>query len=216
MLNTHSCYSLRYGVLQPDAVVDWSLTSGYERIALTDINNTSAALSFIRLVQQQGRVPVVGIDFRNGIDCCYVGIARNNEGFMELNGFLSRHLHDGTDLPTVAPDFANCYVIYPWKKAPAILRTHEYVGIEPHQLNRFRLHTPDNPEKYVALAPMSFLSKRHYNTHRLLRAIDCNTLLSKLPPEQQTRKDELFVSREMLKNRYDGFTELIVRAEQLL
>lgn len=35
----------------------------------------------------------MGIDFRNGIKQQYVGIARNNLGFRELNEHLSHHIH---------------------------------------------------------------------------------------------------------------------------
>ena len=47
--------------------MSWIETSGYDRVALTDINNTSALLGYIRLMQQKKQIPVVGIDFRNGI-----------------------------------------------------------------------------------------------------------------------------------------------------
>ena len=39
-----------------------------ETIALTDINNTSACLNFVRKSQEYGIRPIVGIDFRNGAD----------------------------------------------------------------------------------------------------------------------------------------------------
>lgn len=216
MLNVHSCFSLRYGVVTPENVVDWYLASGYDRIALTDINNTSAQLSYIRLVQQNGRIPVAGIDFRNGINCCYIGIAQNNEGFMELNLFLTSHLHNETDFPERAPELEHCYFIYPWEKAPEDLRRNEYVGIACHQINRFKTRLPDSPDRYVALASMSFLSRQQFNTHRLLRAIDCNTLLSKLPESQQARKDELFVHRQLLEQQFAEFPWLVRNAEALL
>lgn len=216
MLNIHSCYSMRYGLLQPQAIVDWAAGSGYQRIALTDINNTSAALSYIRLMQHAGLPAVVGIDFRNGITCRYIGIARNNHGFMELNRFLSTHLHTETPFPEHAPELKHCYVIYPWENAPAALRDNERIGIAPHQLNRFVMNSPENRERYVALAPMTFMSKQHFNTHRLLRAIDCNLLLSKLPAEAQTRPDEYYLGNNDLKLVYASCPWLVRQAEQLL
>ena len=216
MLNIHSCYSLRYGTVAPEQLVSWIETAGYNRVALTDINNTSALLGYIRLMQQQKLIPIVGIDFRNGINCCYVGIAKNNDGFMELNQFLSEHLHHGKEFPTQAPAFQNCYIIYPWGKNESQLKQNERIGITAHQLNKLQAHQPDNWANYVALQPMTFLDKRQFNTHRLLRAIDCNTLLSTLPPHEQTRSDELLLSKADFTSLFQQFPELIQNAEILL
>lgn len=216
MLNLHSCYSMRYGLLPPEQLVNWVDQAGYERVVLTDINNTSAALSFIRLTQQKGRVPVIGIDFRNGIDCCYVGIARSNEGFMALNRFLSEYLHSEQPFPKVAPELPDCFIVYPWEKAPEILRPYERVGVASHQLNRFSRRQSYQLSECIALEPMTFLTKQHFNTHRLLRAIDCNVLLSRLPANQQTRNDEYFVPKQQLEQRFEAFPELVTQAEQLL
>lgn len=216
MLNLHSCYSLRYGIVPPEQLVSWMETSGYERVVLTDINNTSALLSYIRLMQQQKQHPVVGVDFRNGIDCCYVGIAKNNKGLMELNQFLSEHLHQQTAFPASAPAFQHCYVIYPWEKKPAQLKPNERIGVAAHQLNRLQLQQHTDWGNYVVLQPMTFLNKRQFNTHRLLRAIDCNTLLSNLPPGQQTRPDELLINKQHFCGLFQQFPELIRNTEALL
>src|SRR3989344_6127004 len=216
MLNLHSCYSLRYGIVTPENLAGWIETSGYERVVLTDINNTSALLSYIRLLQQKQLHPVVGIDFRNGIDCCYVGIAKNNEGFMELNQFLSKHNHDQTPFPARAPLFQHCYVIYPWEKSPVQLYPNERIGIAAHQLNRLQVRQPADWTNYVALQPMTFTDKRQFNTHRLLRAIDCNTLLSTLAPQEQTRPDELLLSKQQFYAVFQSFPQLIRNAETLL
>ncbi len=203
-------------MVDPEELVQWGAGSGYERIALTDINNTSGILNFVRYSQENGRIPVVGVDFRNGIACCYVVLARNNEGFMEINTFLSKHTHEETPFPAKAPAFQNCVVIYPWGKEPEILESYEFIGVAAHQLNRFRMNPDKDGAKYLALAGMTFRSKRDFNTHRLLRAIDQNVLLSKLPPEEQTREDEVFLQRESLLERYEEFGELVLRAEKIL
>lgn len=216
MLNSHSCYSLRYGMVDPEELVKWGSDSGYERLALTDINNTSGILNFIRYSKENGRTPVVGVDFRNGISCCYVVLAKNNAGFHEINCFLSKHTHDETAFPATAPLLENCWVIYPWGKEPEQLQAHEFIGVAAHQLNRFRMHSSNDSGKYVALSPMTFRHKRDFNTHRLLRAIDCNVLLSKLPVEEQSREDEFFLTREALLDTYAEFEGLVLRSEELL
>ncbi|MNK21386.1 DNA polymerase III subunit alpha [compost metagenome] len=216
MLNNHSCYSLKYGMTDPEELVQWGADSGYERIALTDINNTSGVLNFVRYSKENGRIPVVGVDFRNGISCCYVVLAKNNDGFQEINEFLSKHTHEEKPFPDRAPVFEHCLVIYPWGKEPKEPEGNEFIGVTAHQLNRFRLNPLKASEKYVALSPMTFRSKRDFNTHRLLRAIDQNVLLSKLPVEEQSRSDALFLKRTDLSENYEEFGHLLIRSEELL
>lgn len=216
MLNLHSCYSLRYGVLSPSDLAEWIALSGYSRVALTDINNTSAVLGYIRLMQQKNLPAIVGIDFRNDNHCCFVAIARTHEGYMAINRLLSTHTHSDTPFPARAPEMPDCYIIYPWENAPKQLHANEFIGIAPHELNRYALKAASLGDHTVALAPMTFQHKRHFNTHRLLRAIEYNTLLSKLTPAQQARPDELLVTRDQLLQQYAAFPELIKRSEELL
>src|ERR1700733_11345374 len=93
LLNCHTMYSFCYGTLSIDVMLREFKRNGYDSFVLTDINNTSACLETIRQANLIGLKPVVGIDFRNSVDQKYVGIARNNEGFKELNEHLSEHLH---------------------------------------------------------------------------------------------------------------------------
>lgn len=216
MLNCHSSYSLKYGMVDPEELVHWGTAAGYQYLALTDINNTSAILNFVRYSKENNRIPIVGVDFRNGISCCYVVLAENNEGLLEINRFLSKHTHEETPFPAKAPFFEHCIVIYPWGKEPANLEDYEFIGVAAHQLNRFRMNPLRESIDYVALAPMTFRSKRDFNTHRLLRAIDQNVLLSKLPATEQSREDERFQSKSDLLASYEEFGMLVHRTEELL
>ena len=51
-LNCHTFYSLKYGTLSPQQLVSEALDKGAEALALTDINNTSAAFEFYRECQK--------------------------------------------------------------------------------------------------------------------------------------------------------------------
>jgi DNA polymerase-3 subunit alpha len=50
-INAHSYYSLRYGIVSPEELIDIYLDFGLNYCLLTDINNTSACLDFIRMAQ---------------------------------------------------------------------------------------------------------------------------------------------------------------------
>ena len=217
-LNTHSAYSYKYGTMSPEVLLQECQKRGIHRVALTDINSTSGCLSFVRLSAQYGIKPVLGIDFRNGARQQFVGIAMNNQGFYELNSFLSPLLHEGLLVPECAPTFDNVFVIYPWrsfKNKP--LRHNEFVGVRPQDLTRLRFSGWEKQQdKLVALPTISFRHKRDFNAHRLLRAIDNNTLLSKLTLSDQGEATDLLASAEDLMRWYKDFPALLYNAERIL
>ncbi len=76
---------------------------GVTRLVLTDINNTSGIQDFFRLAPEYGIQPVAGIDFRNGSEQKFIGIARNMSGFREINDLLSKHLRHNIPFEDSAP-----------------------------------------------------------------------------------------------------------------
>ena len=92
MLNVHSYFSFKYGLLSIDKLMDWAVENGLKALALTDINSTSGSLEFVRQAQKKGVRPILGIDFRNGARQQFLAIARNNTGFQSMNAFLSTPL----------------------------------------------------------------------------------------------------------------------------
>jgi len=187
-------------------------------MVLTDVNSTSACLDFIRLCPKQGIKPVVGIDFRKGAKQQFIGIAKNNQGFRELNECLSYYLHTETPIPSRAPEFENAFVIYPFDKTPfQMLEKNEFVGIRPSDLNRFRFSQWSSaPNKLVILQPVTFRNRRDFNAHRLLRAIDNNTLLSKLDPFEEAQPDEIMRTDAELEDLFKDYPTLIKNTKTIL
>lgn len=203
LLNCHSYYSLRYGTFSEEALVDLAIEQGYSSVGLTDINTTSGVLSFLRYAQHKQIKGIVGIDFRNGTSCQFVGIAPNEDAYFELNSFLAKHLHEGKAFEAKAPAFEHAIVIYPFESALKTsghsLRVNEYIGVSLRELRKLSLNKLiKTPDKLILLQPVSFRSKRDFNTHRLLRAIDNNTLLSKLSSEEQADPADQMPSRSVL------------------
>ncbi|MGB0177679.1 MAG: PHP domain-containing protein, partial [Owenweeksia sp.] len=218
-LNCHSFYSFRYGTLKPEQLVEWAVQHNIPRLTLTDINCTAGCLEFIRLADAKEVQPVVGVDFRNGIDPCFVALARNNEGFREINTHLSLHLENNVPFPPEAPElFQNVYVIYPITKAPErSLRDNEYIGVRSSQLIKLQFSRWRNQlSKVVILQPSTFFQKKDYNAHRLLRAIDQNTLLSKLPDSEQTSPHDRFYSPGALERAFADFPRIIQNSNRIL
>ena len=96
LLNCHSYYSFKYGALSVEEVLNEVSTGGHSVVALTDINNTAVSLDFVRqaMALEHKIRPVVGVDIRNGVQQQYVVIAKNSDGFREINDFLNPYLHN--------------------------------------------------------------------------------------------------------------------------
>ncbi|MBT8210998.1 MAG: PHP domain-containing protein [Eudoraea sp.] len=220
-LNCHTYYSLRYGTFSEIELLQLARENQVTRLALTDINNTSAGLNFVRKAPEYGVSPVLGIDFRNGVVPCFVGLARNNEGYQELNAFLSEHLHEEKPIPPRAPRFSNACVIYSFEEVQRQnldhFLPHEYIGVSLKDLRRLPFSRyGDYRKKLVLLQPVSFRNKRDFNAHRLLRAIDNNVLLSKLLPEEQGSPDEKMYPVPNLADACSEYPYILENTEGLL
>lgn len=192
LINCHTYYSFGYGSISPNDLLDEVQEKGYKSLAITDINNTSACIDMVRLARERGLQIAVGIDFRNGIQQQYVGIAQNNEGFRELNEHLSQYLHNGKPFPDGAPGFQHAYIIYPIAKYKGQeLKENEFLGASVKEIRKLSFSRWRHLEsKIVILQALTFRNKRDFNAHRLLRSISLNTLLSKLPVGEQATGEE--------------------------
>ncbi len=217
-LNCHTYFSFKYGTLSVTQLLEEAKSKGIKSFVLADINNTSACLEFIRECPKYSVKPIVGIDFREGVKQKYIGIAKNNEGFLELNQHLTSYLSEQISFQTQAPEFKNSFVVYPYNTLhPTQLRDYEYIGIKISDLNKLLFsETKKQLHKLVILHPVTFRDKKDFNVHRLLRAIDNNTLLSKLPPSEQTNENEIMLSEAELCEKYECYPQLIENTKHII
>jgi len=218
-LNCHTYYSLRYGTIKPETLLAISSKNGLQTLALTDINNTSACLDFMRLSSKYKVKPVLGVDFRNGAQQQFILIAKNNNGFHNINNYLSLFLHNhDLKIPDCAPQLKDSFVIYPYQHNKTYnLKTNEFLGIKPQDLNKLKFSKWSNfRNKLVVLQTVSFENKKGFNSHRLLRAIDNNTLLSKLPKTEQGLETDVMLPYDELCEVYQEFPEILKNTSSIL
>ena len=217
-LNCHSYFSLRYGTLPVEELVEAAHQHGIGSLALTDINNSTGVPDFVKACRQAGIKPITGIEFRDDDKLLYVGIARNREGMRELNELLTHHNISATPLPERPLKLDNCFIIYPFSARPGFrLKEHEWFGIRTRETRR--LITSDfkhNQSKLVLLQPVTFADTDGYQLHRHLRAIDHNTLLSKLNGEQTADAGERFWPVHELKAALHDYPRIIQNTLQVM
>lgn len=217
LFNLHSYYSLRYGTLSIDQLVKGLVDKGYDTAVLTDINNSTGSLTFIKACMEAGIQGLAGIEFRNGDELLYIGIARNAEGFRELNALVTEANKNKRTYPDMAPTLNNVNIIYPFDRLiKRCLQDNEYIGVRHIHLNKIRMASAGVLAKYVIWQPVSFTNAAAHKLHTQLRAIDHNILYSQLKPGQKGDVFEVFPTKAQLLDKYKDFPVLIRNTEALL
>ena len=220
-LNNHTYYSLRYGTFSEEELLQMAAQYGYESLAITDINNTSATLNFFRLAAEFNIKPIAGIDMRNGMQQLYVAIAQTNQGYLELNQFLSKHLHEKSPLPEQAPEIDGVTFIYPFEQILKLNKTHfkpnEKIGVDIKDLRKIAFnHFIKQQDLWVLCLGNSFRNKYDFNLHRLMRAVDNNTLLSKLEISEQAAENQIMLPKNQLWEKIKDFPFLVKNTQALI
>lgn len=216
-LNCHSFHSLRYGTIPLADLISQAVACGVKAVALTDINTVTGIYDFIKGCDAAGIKPLVGIEFRAENAMRYVGLAKNADGLAEMNRFLTSYNFSDEVLPFSAPEFDSVFIIYTLENAPETLRENEFIGIRPEEVSKlFSLELKCKISKMVVLQPVTFRTKKEFNLHKILRAIDLNVLLSKLTEADYCKTSEVFQPLDSLLSFYSEYPEIIQNTEQLI
>ncbi|WP_313267695.1 DNA polymerase III subunit alpha [Epilithonimonas vandammei] len=216
-INCHSFHSLRYGTISVKELVQQCVDLGIGVAALTDINCISGIYDFHRLCEKNNIRPVVGVDIRTDNKQHYICLAKNQSGIGEINRLLTQHHCEGNDFPLHHPNLPDVFVVYPLNNYPEKLHRNEYIGIRPEEIN---LLINPTLKKYiprmVILQPVTFTTKREYKLHKILRAIDRNTLVTKLEENDICGQNEKLISIDELLKNYQHYPQIIENTQQLL
>jgi DNA polymerase-3 subunit alpha len=212
--------------MAPQTLVEKAAELGIDALVLSDINNSTGMVDFVKTCRGHGVHPVAGMEYREGDRHLYTGIARNPGGFRALNEFLSYHNETGIPLPHRAPPLEDVYFVYdfhdnPWqgknRKGRSRMREQELIGVRPGQVNSI-LTSPwsDRQERLVVRQPVSFQDEAGHALHRHLRAIDHNILLSRLQPSHMADQNEVLLSPDLLRCAYEDHPAILRNTRELL
>ena len=189
--------------------MDAALARGMSAMALTDINGVYGLVWFLQYAAERGLRPIVGSELRTKTERATL-LVRNRQGYETLCRIISQRLME--------PDFClskaliegcdNLFVLsdqIPLLKALARQNGTSglYVelndpGAEPPLLDFSR--TSGIPP--VATNDVYFADPSDYAMHRLLRAIDLNTSLSRIPPGELVSDDHWLKPADVMARRY--------------
>ncbi|WP_026705534.1 DNA polymerase III subunit alpha [Flavobacterium soli] len=216
-LNCHSFHSLRYGTIPLTELVAQAVRFGVKAMALTDINTVTGIYDFTKACESVHIKPLAGIDFRNSGKQLYIGLAKNRKGIGEMNRLLTHHNFEDTPLPGHAPVFENVMILYPLDNVPESLKENEFIGITAEQLPT--LYHPawkNRMCKMVMLQTVTYRSKKEFNLHKILRAIDLNIIGSKLQEADHCKLSDIMFPNESLLKRFSPYPQIIQNTETLV
>lgn len=210
-------HSLRYGTLSPNDLVEAAKARDVKILIMSEINNTSCSFQFIKLCKAAGIKPVLGIEFRRDNEFLYMGIAKNEEGFFELNQFLTKHSVEHEPLPDIPPEFKNVYIIYrKLVKGVKELLDYEFIGIRPEEVNGlYSSPLRHFQHKLIAFNRVVFLDEEGFRTHKLLRAIDLNIIVTKLRPDDYAKATSVFSTPAEVAKSYEAYPKILNNTQQL-
>ncbi|WP_313002829.1 DNA polymerase III subunit alpha [Chryseobacterium gleum] len=216
-LNCHSFHSLRYGTLSIEELVEQAYASGSTELVLTDINTVTGIYDFKKECERVGIKPIAGVEVRKEGKLLYITVAKEFSGIGEVNRIITQHNCDGKELSETAPEFKNVFVVYPMSNIPESLKENEWVGVRIEELNF--LIRPEYQKlipRMVVLHPVTFSTGEEYKLHKILRAIDHNTLLSKLTKRDICRESEYFIPEKEIVKAFERYPEIVKRTKAML
>lgn len=157
---------------------------------LADINNCTGFFDLLKLATAAGIKATPGMEIRNGNQCLYFLIAKNNTGLQEINRFVSEYQATKENFPEQAPGLEEVMVVYPTEKH--VLAQHEdYIAIPPHELNKLIGNTLKKKAERLLYFPMlSLQDENDLLLHHHLRCIHNNCLISMMPQTGNANKEE--------------------------
>jgi error-prone DNA polymerase len=221
-LHVHSNYSFCRGASKIEALVDAALARGMSAMALTDINGVYGLIWFLQYASERGLRPVVGSELRTAVERATL-LARNHAGYETLCRIISRCRNE-TDFclsKALGEDRENLIVLsdqIPLLKALGKQNGTSSVYVElndPKVEQPLREFSRVSGFPLVATNDVYFVDASEFAMHRLLRAIDLNTSLSRISPEELVSEDHWLKPEDVMARRYPHLAQALENAQRI-
>jgi error-prone DNA polymerase len=221
-LHVHSNYSFCRGASRIEDLVDAALARGLSTMALTDINGLYGLIWFLQYAAERGLRPIVGSELRTETERATL-LVRNRKGYETLCRIISRRrLEPGFCLnKALGEDREELIVLsdqIPLLRALGRQNGTSNIYVE---LNDPRAEPPlvkfsrTSGIPLVAANDVYFVDPSDFPMHRLLRAIDLNTSLSRIPPEELVSEDHWLKPEKEMARRYPHLAKALENTQRI-
>jgi DNA-directed DNA polymerase III PolC len=217
-LTVRSNYSLMWGTAPIEVLCSKAKALGYKYLALTDTDNMCGLITFLNICKKQGLIPIVGAEVTDRkTKARAVCLVKNKEGYSNLCRLITkRHRSKAFDLTVHLPEYAEGLVtltnnyshLKAWHRQGIDIAAALHRKPLPltHELCRAakKLNIP-----LIATPGSFFLDPEDAKTHKMLRAIEKNTCLSKLGAKDIAPDNAYLASPAEYTNRFQICPEAI-------
>jgi len=217
-LTIRSHYSLMRGVNSIPEICHAARCLGYKQLALTDTDNLYGLWTFLTACKREGITPIVGAEITDPIHKTRaICLVESETGYRNLCRLITRrHRADGFQLKTAVPPYAGGLRIltddpellaFWFERELTIAAALPRKPVPPTHPLRKTAHRFGIP--LVAIPDTYFLRRADAGIHRLLRAIDQNTELSRIDPGDLAPADAWLAPPEEYRQRFAACPEAI-------
>jgi DNA polymerase III alpha subunit len=205
---------------------------GYSALALTDVNTMAGSILFLQECRQQEIRPILGLELADSMDPSIrvVLLARTGAGYGDLCELATRH-----NLGSHGPFLENLFIrafpdLFALCPHPDILRKLSRTPLRQSLFGAICLVDAASVDKSHAVETVCdqeglelaiahdcwFLHPEDHELHRLLRAIDGNTDLSRLGPNQVAHAGSWLLPPNRLKEAYARYPRALEVTERIV
>ncbi len=227
-LHSQSNYSFKYGTIPIERLVQLSVQNDFRTACLIDRNGLHAAVEFYRHCMDHDIKPVIGVEISTELGTLLL-YAKNLSGYSNLCRIVTeKKLYEreitrevlnffrddilaitvDSDSPEELKEIFDddLYIkfeIFPSLKSSPLLKKNL------KQSDRYSIHA-------VAANRIAFESFEDFSTHKVLRAIDKNCLLSDLTKTDCAPSSAYFRSKEDITKLFSDFPEAIKNVSEII
>ena len=216
-LTVRSYYSLMWGTSSPEEICAAAKQRGYNRLALTDTDNLYGLRLFLKACERMGIKPIVGAELTDLVSGCRaVCLVENDEGYRNLCRLITRRHSDGMfDLKSAVSNHYKGLIVL--TQSPGFLSDWHEAGVTvaaavPRKPDsaafKLRKTAAHLGIQMVATPGSFFIDSGDVETHRMLRAIDLNTSLSRLTAKDAAPPSAWLAPASVYARRFDIWPEV--------
>ncbi len=221
-LHVHSNYSLCRGANSIEDICGRASEMGFSHLALTDTNGIYGLAWFLQEARAQNLTPLVGAFLQHRANHA-VMLAKNLTGYRTLcrtltalHGDEAFHLIDWLkgnreQVILLSDDLALLEALH-----QAGVRDDLYAEIVPHR-NRHKTLQFARKKNIPPVASQAayFLDRKDFEVHRLLRAIDLNTTLTRIPAHELASPEAHLIPTAEMQNYFPDCPEAITNSKRI-
>jgi DNA polymerase-3 subunit alpha/error-prone DNA polymerase len=195
---------------------------GYTTIGLTDINNLYGLWDFLTSCTTYKIRPIIGAEIRLGHQRIFC-LVKNKQAYHNLCRLLTaRHCDETFSLASITADRLQGLVLLTddiallkqWHRQELDVGAAIINKPNQHNSTLYKLARHLNMPA-VAVSDVFFLHQHCMKTHDLLRAIACNTSLSRLPQKEKATAENYLAPLHEYTNRFQIWPEVISATHEI-